>query len=70
MDSPNYQIVKAVNPKAEDDKKLTFTELRSCKGFEQLTDEQATEVIDFLHTFCIRAYRTYIQNLNNEYHED
>jgi uncharacterized protein YfbU (UPF0304 family) len=42
---------------------LTIDEVKACKIFQNLTDEQALEVIDTLKKFTVIVYNFYVNNI-------
>lgn len=48
--------------KYPEDTKLTLEEVRKHQGFHDICEDQASELIDFIHTFSILAYETYVSN--------
>ncbi len=61
-------------------KRLTITQLRNCKGFENYSDEQAEKTISTLETLSILFYEIYMKQKQRvkklislkggKYHED
>ena len=47
-------------------KRLTIAELRSCKGFENYSDEQAEETIQTLETLSILFYELHRKEKQKE----
>lgn len=45
--------------KLKQHKRLTIEELRSCKGLENLSDEQALEAIEALEKFSVIMFELY-----------
>ena len=47
-------------------KRMTIAELRNCKGFENISEEDAMETIKSLETISILFYELYIQQKRKE----
>jgi hypothetical protein len=52
--------------KAKPHKRLTIAELRNCKGFENISEEEAMETIKSLETISILFYELYMQQKRKE----
>lgn len=46
-----------------EDTKLTVEELRQHKGFEEIKEAEAIQIIDQLHNLCIIIYENYVSTL-------
>jgi hypothetical protein len=46
----------------EEDCKLTVTELRKFKGFEDISEEEGEKLIDALHQLTVICYEEFITN--------
>ena len=50
--------MKELNEGNSSEWRLTIDEIRSCKGFEDITDEEAENIIDTLVKLSIVAYES------------
>ena len=50
--------------------KLTYQELKEIEGYENITEEEATKIIDTVFMLSIMAFNAYknkeVNNINNE----
>ena len=46
--------------------RLTVEELKMMKGYENITQEQASKVLDFLEEFCRLMYQCYLKDTRKQ----
>jgi hypothetical protein len=52
------------------DSDITVEEVKMTEGLKHLTDEQATEVVEFIKTYAMLTHNLYKKQIENEKQED